>query len=176
MTLTQLEFARSQGWQHSYITELKNKGLLVMQGGKVHKEKTLKKLARFASPDHEGVRRRHAKTRAARGAQQQQTKTNGGVSPYLRAKIDREQIRAKSAEIDYRRQIGELIEVAQVNSMFFSQARVARNALMSLADKLAPLLAIESDTAKCHQIIADAVRELCEDISRGIAKLKHDSS
>src|SRR3990172_6260770 len=153
MTLTQLEFARSQGWQHSYITELKNKGLLVMQGGKVHKEKTLKKLAKFASPDHEGVRRRHAQTRAARGAQQQ-TKTNGGVSPYLRAKIDREQIRAKSAEIDYRRQIGELIEVAQVNGMFFSQARVARNALMSLADKLAPLLAIESDTAPWPPILA----------------------
>jgi len=71
---------------------------------------------------------------------------------------------------------GSYILIEKVNSMFFAQARVARNALMSLADKLAPLLAIESDTARCHQIIADAVRELCEDISRGIAKLKHDSS
>ena len=71
--LTQTDFAKQQGWQKSYITQLKAAGRLVMVDGLVDVESSLALIARTADPSRDQVSARHAAKRAA-GA-----KTAGGV-------------------------------------------------------------------------------------------------
>ena len=81
--------------------------------------------------------------------------------------------RKRSEEIDFRLEIkrGEWMRTADVNHFFFTQARTARNALLSLPDKLAGILAIESDPVRVRELLSNAVHELCEEIAAGIRKL-----
>ncbi|MBI4001578.1 MAG: hypothetical protein HY348_07325 [Nitrospira defluvii] len=72
-----------------------------------------------------------------------------------RAKADREELNLAVCS-------KELIEVATVEKVVFEKGRQTRDALLSLADRLAGILAPETDQAKVHTILAKEVHQALE--------------
>lgn len=78
-----------------------------------------------------------------------------------------ESARASMFELDLAEKLGEMVRADEVRRAAFEKARAARDALMGLADRLAPLVAPESDRAKCHDLIATEARRICTQLAAG---------
>ena len=61
--------------------------------------------------------------------------------------------RAKLAEYREQREKGELVQWAVIQRLAFERDRQVRDALLNIADRIAGLVAAESEQAKCHAII-----------------------
>jgi len=83
----------------------------------------------------------------------------------LSAKAKRALVELRRAEREERKESGELIEVEEVARVVEDLVLNARNKLLSLGFRLAPGLAIETDAARCRQMIDDAVVETLREIS-----------
>jgi hypothetical protein len=60
-----------------------------------------------------------------------------------------------------------MVPVADVGKKIDDMIYTAKSKLLSLGHKLAPLLASETDAAKCQDIVDDAVREILTDLAAG---------
>jgi hypothetical protein len=84
------------------------------------------------------------------------------VSKQVKAAYD-----AKLAELEYKTRIAELVPAAQVRNEAFEQARAVRDSLLSLANRLAPILAATTDSRECHRLLMEehrlALRGLADD-------------
>jgi phage terminase Nu1 subunit (DNA packaging protein) len=74
------------------------------------------------------------------------------------AKADRE-------ELNLRVRSGELLELAVLEKTMFEKGRQIRDALQSLADRLAGILAPETDQAKVHAILTKEVHQALEGLT-----------
>lgn len=89
----------------------------------------------------------------------------GSRTKYGAARATREMYLSRIAEIDYKKQTGELIAADLVRVAAFKAARTARDSLLSMPDRLAPVLAGESDQFKVHAIMSEEIRRVCNDIA-----------
>jgi hypothetical protein len=69
--------------------------------------------------------------------------------------------RAELLEYELEQKRGNLVRAEDVKRAAFEKARVARDALMAIPDRLAPLLAAESDPAKVHAILVSRSSARC---------------
>lgn len=98
----------------------------------------------------------------ANGAQQ----VPGGGPSYVAARAFRESYLARLARLEFEEKSGKLIDADQVRVAAFNAARRARDMVLSLADRIAPLVAGEPDQFKCHEIIRGECFKICEDIKK----------
>ncbi len=77
----------------------------------------------------------------------------------LAARTKKLMAEAKCAERRDRRESGELYPAAEFRPSWESAILNARAKLLALGHRLAPRLAIESDAARCKEIVDEAVRE-----------------
>lgn len=68
-------------------------------------------------------------------------------------------------ELDLKR--GNLVRAEDVRKAAFDKARVARDRLMAIPDRLAPLLAAESDPRKAHALLAEELHRVCAELAAG---------
>ncbi|MBS0218095.1 MAG: hypothetical protein JSR63_07895 [Proteobacteria bacterium] len=68
---------------------------------------------------------------------------------------------AQRSELLLAKEAGELVVKKQRDDAEFGRARAAREAVMSIADRIATRVAAESDAAKCHAIIEAETRRIC---------------
>ena len=66
---------------------------------------------------------------------------------------------AKMAKLEYEKAIGTLVEKADVQKEAFKIGRIIRDTLMGLPDRLAGVLASETDQKKIHALLT---KELCQ--------------
>ena len=88
----------------------------------------------------------------------------GGHS-YTEVKTRREQVRLARDQVELKRLLAELMPVAEVGQKIDAMINVAKSKFLSLGHKLAPRLAVESDAAKCQQIVEEEVREILTDLA-----------
>lgn len=84
------------------------------------------------------------------------------VSKAVRAAYD-----AKLAELEYKKQIGERVPVAEVRREAFSLARRVREALLNIPDRVAAELAAEMDAAAVHMRLTAELRQALTEIADG---------
>ncbi len=60
---------------------------------------------------------------------------------------------------------GGLLPVEDVRKAAFEKARMARDQLMSIPDRLGPLIAAETDPAKVHEMLTRELRRVCEELA-----------
>lgn len=60
---------------------------------------------------------------------------------------------------------GKLIEAEDARRAAFAAARKARDMLLTMADRLAPVVAGLADQFQCHQAITAEVRRVCDELS-----------
>lgn len=84
------------------------------------------------------------------------------IITFLEAQRRKELANAQLKELEVRKRAGELIEVSTVEKTVFEKGRQTRDALLSLADRLAGILAPITDQAKVHEILLKEIHQALE--------------
>ena len=87
--------------------------------------------------------------------------TTGG---FLASRAVREAYRARREKLAYERESGALVRVEEVRAASFTAGRRIREHLLTLADRIAPVVAGLSDGRECHRVIAEEVNRLLTEI------------
>lgn len=90
----------------------------------------------------------------------------GGLPPYSQSRAIREAYEARLRKLDYEVKSGKLISADEVKVIAFNVARLTRDKLMGIPDRLAPILAGISDSHETHKLLSAEIRLVCEDLSR----------
>jgi hypothetical protein len=86
------------------------------------------------------------------------------VSSYAGSRAAREGYMARLAKLDYEQRSGKLVEADEVRAQIFALGRRARDRLLGIPDRLASILAGETDRAEIHRL-------LTEEITRSLTEL-----
>lgn len=90
----------------------------------------------------------------------------GGLPPYSQSRAIREAYEARLRKLEYEVRIGKLISADEVKVIAFNIARLTRDKLMGIPDRLAPILAGISDSHEAHKLLSAEIRLVCEDLSK----------
>jgi hypothetical protein len=85
---------------------------------------------------------------------------------YQASRAMHENYRARTARLEYERLTGTLVSADEVKVEAFNAARRAREALLAIADRQAPVLAAISDPAEIHRILTAEIRQVLEELAR----------
>ena len=86
------------------------------------------------------------------------------VASYAGSRAAREGYNARLAKLEFEQRSGKLVDADQVKAQLFALGRRARDTLLGVPDRLAPILAGETDQAVIHRL-------LTEEITRGLSEL-----
>jgi hypothetical protein len=78
---------------------------------------------------------------------------------YSRARAVRENYLAHMSKLDFEERSGKLIRRDEVQVAAFNRFRTFRDGMLNLPDRLAAVLAAESDSVKVHDILATEIRK-----------------
>jgi hypothetical protein len=167
----QAQLARELGVTRQSINELVKRGVLPEDGdGLIDVELARVALANRVRPS--------SKTAAALGtavigadgaplpaAAPAPAAVDTSTTSYHVAKTLREATEAKIAQLKLAELSGELIRVADVRSAYAKRAAGLREALLQLPSRLAPVMAAESDQARCYQLLEQELHEVLQQIT-----------
>jgi hypothetical protein len=88
-----------------------------------------------------------------------------GQPDYWDARSRREQAEAQRAELEVAQLKGELMLVAAAVSVWAQAMSKAREQLLQLCDRIAPLLAAETDGFKVDQMLRDEITRILQDLA-----------
>lgn len=88
---------------------------------------------------------------------------------YLKARAEREQYAAKSAQLDYLKTVGKLVEAAAVRREVGEALAQLKTSLLRVPERSAQLLAAEGDPARITRILGDELRMVLDECSRQFA-------
>ena len=84
---------------------------------------------------------------------------------YAQSRAVRELYLARIAKIEFEERSTKLISRDEVTSAAFTKARTIRDNLLNIPDRLAAMLAAESDAAMVHQILTEEIRKALNELS-----------
>ena len=174
MTLvTMAEFARIQKWDRSYVTRLKQAGRLVMREDRVDVQASQALIAQTATPHRDDVVARHAENRGASPPETTPaTPPTASSEPpaapdadragnsYQAARAVKEKYQALAAKADYERQIGQLIDIQEVEQAFKTVGAQIRSLMETFPDQVAPLVAPVATLEDCHALLTEQCRNV----------------
>jgi hypothetical protein len=93
----------------------------------------------------------------------------GGAGPldYARARAVRENYLARLAKIDFEERSGKLVSRDEVQVAAFNKFRTFRDGMLNVSDRVAAMLAAESDPAKVHAILTAEIRKALLEFADG---------
>jgi hypothetical protein len=78
---------------------------------------------------------------------------------YSRARAVRENYLARMSKLDFEERSGKLVSRDEIQVAAFNKFRTFRDGMLNLPDRLAAVLAAESDSAKVHELLATEIRK-----------------
>jgi hypothetical protein len=152
MLMSQAAWAKKHGFSRQYANELIRKGIVRLVNGQID--------AIEADAAVEAIREPARATRRS-------DEDGGSLSTLLlKSRIKTEVERGKLLEIRARAESGKLIAADEVKIAAFRRARIVRDGMLNLPDRLAAVLAAETDVAKVHEVLSKEIRLILEEISR----------
>jgi len=95
---------------------------------------------------------------------------NGGQrGTYFDNKSRRELAEAQLSELELREKTGELVRKSDVSRETFTIFRALRDRLGGVTDRIAAIVAAESDIARVHELIASEIKSALREIADGLA-------
>lgn len=182
MIISKSEYATLRGWSAAYVTKLKNKGRLVLTAdGRVDVEASDALIAASKDPSKAGVVERWQRERGDVSLPPPDRPAkplvlNGDEFNYQEARAKRETHEANLAEMRERERAGELIETVRVVKALTDSAIVSRSALERMPDRLAPLLAAESDPNRIFALLEGEIARICDEIQAVVLSLPQQLS
>ena len=175
-------FAARKGNAVSYWHGQKARGRLVMVdvAGKqlVDVEASEALLASTADPAKAHMAEVNARQRIAAGqpapaqpVQVPEFQPGGGhgaskSATYMQAKTAREVYEAKTAQLEYEERTGKLIQVSAVRATWATRIASARDALLQIPARIAPVLAAETNLAAVTLLLESELRQALAELSR----------
>jgi len=150
--ISQAEWARKHGFSRQYANQLIKEGTLKAVEGKVDEEQADMALAAIRDL-----------SKTEKRSSQQSTELS---TLLLKTRIKNEMERGKLLEARAKVEIGELIAVDEVKQAAFNKARIVRDNLLNIPDRVANLLASVDDASKIHELLSQEIRNSLEGLSR----------
>lgn len=92
---------------------------------------------------------------------------NSGRGPsYAQSRAIREAYAARLEKIAYEKETGKLVNADAARVAIFNTARKARDMLMAVPDRVAPLVVGQMDAHEIHRILTDEVRRIAAEIAK----------
>lgn len=91
----------------------------------------------------------------------------GAIPAYARSKAMRESFAARLAGLEYQERLGKLVSADKVRIDAFNTARMVREAILNIPDRVADVLAAEKDPRKVHLRLTQELIQALEELSRG---------
>lgn len=155
MILTPSEWARQKGFSRQYAAKLIKQGTVRLTNGKVDTVQAESALAALREP--------------LRQTSNEEPIEGGGQSLstlLLKSRIKTEVERGRLLEAKAKAETGKMVSADEVKIAAFRRARIVRDGMLNLPDRVAALLAAETDVAKVHAILTKEIRLILEEISR----------
>jgi hypothetical protein len=92
-----------------------------------------------------------------------------GASQYTKARAVREHYQARLAKIEYEERVARLVSKDEVQVAAFNTHRVIRDAMLNIPDRVAAMLAAETDEAKCHEMLSTEIRKALNEFADALA-------
>ncbi|WP_214303335.1 hypothetical protein [Wolbachia endosymbiont of Erebia cassioides] len=153
MKITQTEWAREIGVSKQYVCYLVKKGIVELEDGLINREQANEAVAAIRDPSQPLRRKNYSE--------------NGEKlsTMLLKTRIKNEMERGKLLEAKAKAEIGELVAVEEVKNEAFNVARVVRNNLLNIPNRVSALLASLSDTEKIHMALTEEITNSLEELS-----------
>ncbi len=81
-----------------------------------------------------------------------------GASQYTKARTVREHYQARLAKIEYEERVAKLVPKDEVQVAAFNKFRQFRDHMLNIPDRVAAMVAAETEAAKCYEILATEIR------------------
>lgn len=162
---SQKEFAALIGCSEPMVTKHKDAGRLVMEGRLVCVRESMDRIAAWKDPARGGDRTGKVQAAPALVATTP-TPATSMTSDADRLNYNIQAAREKLAaaqlrELDLAREAGALVLKADRDAAEFGRARSGREALLSIPDRLAVLLASKADAGEVHALLLAECRRVC---------------
>lgn len=112
-----------------------------------------------------GERTDPAKQRVAEAAQGAAAGSPDPAKTFIGARAMLEAFRAKTAKLIYEQKAAKLVDAAQVKIQAFECARIVRNAIENIPNRIADELAAETDPGKVHRMLTEELHRALEELA-----------
>jgi hypothetical protein len=170
MLVSQAEYARQRGVSRQYVGQMVAKGIIGLSNRKVDTAQADAALAALREPVRPERRQKpEALVPTSEALPASAPSSSAGNLPtlLLKSRIKSEVERAKLLEIKARVEAGKYVAAEDVKVAAFNRARVVRDALLNIPERLAAMLAAEADERRVHQILAVEIRAALEELTDG---------
>ncbi|WCR54387.1 MAG: hypothetical protein PG981_001409 [Wolbachia endosymbiont of Ctenocephalides orientis wCori] len=158
---TQTEFAKEIGASKQYVCYLVKQGIVELKNGLVDREQANEALEVTRDPS-QLLRRKGAENY---GNGKSRKNTSDLSTMLLKTRIKNEVERGKLLEAKAKAEIGELVSVEEVKREAFNTARVARNNLLNIPDRVSELFGPITDAKKIHELLTKEIKTALESLS-----------
>jgi hypothetical protein len=149
------KYAEHRGVSHTAVQKAIKQGRIhPTPDGKIDVEQADRDWGRNTSPVNAPKRAPKARTEAATGG-----------PTYAQSRAVRELYLARLAKIEFEERSGKLVSRDEVTVAAFTKARTVRDNLLNIPDRVAGLLAAETDATRAHQILTDEIRKALIELS-----------
>jgi phage terminase Nu1 subunit (DNA packaging protein) len=158
-SVTQAEFARLLGVAKPYINKLVTTGVLTLDAdGRLDADASIEILKARASPGHQLSRLSEDDTPAMktiRGGDDDAPPADEsvGTGSFQQARTRREHFAALNEQLKYDRELGTLVDAAGVQRACKTAARLVRDNLLAIPDRIAAELAADADPRSVRAIL-----------------------
>ncbi len=63
------------------------------------------------------------------------------------------------ARLDYEERMGDLVRMSDIKKLAFNKSRTIRDRMLNIPERVAAMLAAESDTHRVHEILTTEIRK-----------------
>jgi|SRR5271157_3075725 len=168
--MSQAEYARHRKVNRSYVTRLKQAGVLVMHGGKIDVRASDIVLDDKPVDDMEPPPAQSPTlTVVPPSRPAADSLPQAGGASFGQARTIEMVFRAKLRRLEFETKQGRLIEAEAVRKTIASAVRSLRDGILGLPDRLATVLAAESDAKKVHVTLKTELSRELEALANAIA-------
>lgn len=179
LRMTLPEYAAHRGCSYEMVRRYRADGRLVLaDDGRVLVAATDAILAQSLHPTRGGRGGSRALAEALDAAAPESPPAAGAAAParaaagvsMLDAARAEKLERVRKLRLEIAAQAGQLVDRAEVERHAFARARQAQEALLAIADRLAPQLAAETDPQRVHALIDAEVRRVARELAEAGAR------
>jgi hypothetical protein len=151
------QYAKHRGVSHTAVEKAVKQGRIrTTPEGKLDVEQADRDWGRNSSPVN-------APRQASRAAEPNDGAGRGPT--YAQSRAVRELYLARLAKIEFEERAAKLVSRDEVTVAAFTKARTVRDNLLNIPDRVAAMLAAESDPTRVHQILSDEIRKALIELS-----------
>ncbi|HWR52218.1 MAG TPA: hypothetical protein VN428_13995, partial [Bryobacteraceae bacterium] len=146
------QYAKHRGVSHTAVEKAVKQGrITVGPDGKIDVDQADREWSRNSSPVN-------APKPTSRPAPMSEPTSSGPT--YAQSRAVRELYLARLAKIEFEERSSKLVSSDEVRVTAFTTSRTIRDNLLNIPDRLAAMLAAETDAAQVHQILTDEIRKV----------------